>query len=60
MTVSKLEIKLCKLVPTLTVLCTHNCACMKVHGTPFYVHKNQCTQISNLLGLGYCSLCLFH
>ena len=35
-------------MPTVTVLCTGNCACMNVHAEPFYVHENQCTQILNL------------
>ena len=35
-------------LPTVSTLCTHNFTCMKVCTKPFYVHKNQCTQILNL------------
>ena len=48
MTTSKLQIKQCKLVLIVTVLCTHNFACTNVHAEPFYMHKNQCIQILNL------------
>ena len=48
MAINKLYIKRCKLLPTATVLCTHNFACTNVHEEPFYVYKNQCTQILNL------------
>ena len=48
MPISKLKIKLCKLAPTITTLCTHNFVYTFVHAKPFYMHKNQCTQILNL------------
>ena len=46
--ISTFKIKQCKLVSTVTVLCTHNFVCTNVRAKPFYVHENQCTQISNL------------
>ena len=49
MTISTFKIKQCKLAPTMTVLCTHNFACMNVCTKPFHMHENQCTQILNLL-----------
>ena len=49
MAISKLYIKNCKLAPTVTVLCTGNIACTTMHAELFYMHKNQCTQILNLL-----------
>ena len=48
MSMSTLKIKEHKLVLTVTVLCTFNFVCMNMHAKPFYVHKNQCMQISNL------------
>ena len=48
MSTSALQIKRCKLAPTVTVLCTSNFTCKIVRTKPYYVHKNQCTQISNL------------
>ena len=52
MSISTFEIKQCKLVPTVTALCTHNFAWMNVCTKPFYVHKNQCTQILDLSSPG--------
>ena len=49
MSISTLQIKPCKLAPTVTALCTHNFACTIKHTKPFYAHKNQCIQILNLL-----------
>ena len=46
--ISMFKIEQCKLAPTVTVLCTHNFACMNMCVKPFYMHENQCTQISNL------------
>ena len=46
--ISTLSIKQYKLVPTVTVLCTSNSACMNVHTKPFYLHENQYTKILNL------------
>ena len=43
-------------MPTITVLCTHDFPCMNVCTEPFYVHKNQCMQILNLLSLTWNSL----
>ena len=40
------------LVPTVTVLCTHNFTCMIVRAKPFYAHENQYTQILNLSSPG--------
>ena len=48
MSISTFKIKQCKLVPTVTVLCTHNFVCTNVRTKPFYMHKNHCTQILNL------------
>ena len=60
MSISKLWIKQCKLAPTKTVLCTRNFACANVCTKPFYVHKNQCMQILNLLSsVGY-MYCIFY
>ena len=53
MSISTWKVKLFKLVPTVTALCTHNFACMNVHAKPFYVHKNQNMQILNLLSPAY-------
>ena len=52
MSVSTFEIKQCKLAPTVTVLGTHNFACMNVRAKLFYVHENQCTQILYLSSPG--------
>ena len=49
MPINKLQIKQCKLAPTVTVLCTYNFACMNVCAEPFYLHENQCMQLLNLL-----------
>ena len=46
MSINTLYIKRCKLAPTVTVLCTQNFTCTIVHAKAFYVHENQCTQIS--------------
>ena len=46
--VSTFKIEQCKLAPTVTVLSTYNFACMNKYAKPFYMHENQCTQISNL------------
>ena len=46
--ISTFKIELCKLAPTVTVLFTHNFPCTNVRAEPFYMHENQCTQISNL------------
>ena len=48
MVISKLQIKRCKLAPTVTFSCTRNFACTNVREEPRYVHENQCTQILNL------------
>ena len=42
-----LWVKQCKLASTVTALCTRDFACTNVRAKPFYVHKNQCTQILN-------------
>ena len=52
MAISKFSIKLCKLALTITVLYTCSFAWTDVPTEPFYIHKNQCTQISNLLSPG--------
>ena len=49
MSISTLWINRCKLVPKLTVLCTHNFTCMNVHTEAFYMHENQYMQILNWL-----------
>ena len=49
MSISTLQIKQCKLVPTATVSYPQNLACANVNVKPFYMHENQCTQILNLL-----------
>ena len=49
MSISALSIKWCKLSSLVTFLCTHNLLSRNVHLKPFYVHKNQFTQILNLL-----------
>ena len=49
MSIGTFKIKQCKLVPTVTILCTHNFACTNMHAKKIYVHKNQCMQILNLL-----------
>ena len=51
MSISTFKIEQCKLVPTVTVLCTHNYACTNVRAKQFYVHENQCMQISDLSSL---------
>ena len=33
----------------MTALCTHNFACTNVYAKSYYKHKNQCSQILNLL-----------
>ena len=58
MSISTLYIKRFKLVPTVTVLRTYNFAFTNVHAKPFYVHENQCTQISNLSSPSSLSLCI--
>ena len=52
MSISTFKIKQCKLAPTVTVLGTHNFACMNVRAKLFYVHENQCTQILYLSSPG--------
>ena len=54
MSISTFKIKQCKIVPTVTVLCTHNFACTNVLAKPFYKHENQCMQIFNLLNPVQC------
>ena len=51
MAISKLQIKRCRLVPTVTVLCRCNSACTYVRAEPFYAHENQCTQALNLCSI---------
>ena len=46
--VSTFKIEQCKLAPTVTVLSTYNFVCINKRTKPFYVHENQCTQISDL------------
>ena len=58
MSISTLYIKRFKLVSTVTALRTCNFAFTNVHAKPFYVHENQCTQISNLSSPSSLSLCI--
>ena len=48
MSISTFKIKQCKLVPTLTVLSTHNFECTNMCTKPLYLHENQCTPILNM------------
>ena len=59
MSISTFKIEQCKLVPTVTVLCTHNFACTNMHAKPFYMYENQCTQTSNLSSPVYSIYILF-
>ena len=53
MSISTLLVKQCKLMATVTILCTRYFASTKVCTKTFYVQEDQCTQILNLSSLDY-------